>query len=130
MLERTKKHHTEKPLEARFVGNREQIMKLRDFAKEIGLDDTTETVTVAEAFPGYEANPLGMALRGARYREGFTQRQLAELTGIQQRHISELENGKRQMGREWARKLAEALNVSDYRMLLSLVGLLFCSLHH
>lgn len=118
MLERTKKRPIEKPLEARFVGSREQIVKLRDFAKEIGLHEATDTVTVAEAFPGYAENPLGMALRGARYREGITQRQLAERTGIPQRHISGLENGKRQMGREWARKLAEALHVSDCRVFL------------
>ena len=57
-------------------------------------------------------------MRGARYREGVTQRQLAELTGIPQRHISEMESGKRQIGRENAKKLATALHVSDYRVFL------------
>jgi DNA-binding XRE family transcriptional regulator len=118
MLGHTKKHRTEEPLEARFVGSHEKIIKLRDYAKQIGLLEAGDTVTIEEAFPGYAENPLGMALRGARYREGVTQRQLAEITGIRQRHISELENGKRQMGREWARKLAEALHVSDYRVFL------------
>jgi DNA-binding XRE family transcriptional regulator len=118
MLGHRKKHHTEKPLEARFIGSQEKIVKLRDYAMQIGLLEADDAVTVAEAFPGYAENPLGMALRGARYREGVTQRQLAEITGIPQRHISELENGKRQMGREWARKLAEALHVSDYRVFL------------
>lgn len=118
MLEHTKKHRIEKALEARFVGSRDKIVKLRDFAREIGLVEATGTVTIEEAFPGYAENAQGMALRGARYREGMTQRQLAALTGIPQRHISELENGKRQMGRDWARKLAEALRVSDYRVLL------------
>ena len=118
MLEHTKKHRTEKPLEARFIGSHEKIVKLRDYAKQIGLVEAGDTVAVEEAFPGYAENPLGMALRGARYREGVTQRRLAEMTGIPQRHISELESGKRQMGREWARKLAEALHVSDYRVFL------------
>lgn len=118
MLERMKKRRTEKPLEAHFIGSRDKIIKLRDFAKEIGLIEAGETVTIAEAFPGYEENPQGMVLKGARHREGLTQRELAELTGIPQRHLSELENGKRQMGREWAKKIAGALNVSDYRMLL------------
>jgi len=118
MLGHTKKHRIDKPLEARFVGSREKIDQLRDYAKKIGLLETSDAVTIAEAFPGYAENPLGMALRGARYREGLTQRQLAELTGIPQRHISELETGKRRMGREWASKLAAALHVSDYRMFL------------
>ena len=53
-----------------------------------------------------------------RIREGFTQKQLSELTGIPQRHISEMENGKRGIGKERARKLADALRVEDYRFLL------------
>lgn len=40
------------------------------------------------------------------------------LTGIPQRHISEMENGKRGIGKERARKIAEALHVSDYRFFL------------
>lgn len=39
------------------------------------------------------------------------------MTGIPQRHISEMENGKRPVGKTNAKKLAEALNV-DYRLFL------------
>jgi transcriptional regulator with XRE-family HTH domain len=56
-------------------------------------------------------------LQGARYREGFTQVQLSALTGIPRRHISEMEHGKRPIGRETAKKLAKALKV-DYRVFL------------
>jgi hypothetical protein len=48
----------------------------------------------------------------------LTQRRLAEMSGIPQRHISEMENGKRQIGRERAKKLADALHVADYRVFL------------
>jgi transcriptional regulator with XRE-family HTH domain len=48
----------------------------------------------------------------------LTQRQLAEMTGVPQRHISEMETGKRQIGKERARRLAEVLRVSDYRVIL------------
>ena len=118
MLAHTKKRPTEKPLEVRFIGSQEKIVKLREYARKIGVQDATDTVSVEEAFPGYADNPLGLALRGARYREGLTQRQLAEVTGIPQRHISEMESGKRQIGRERAKKLADALHVSDYRVFL------------
>jgi DNA-binding XRE family transcriptional regulator len=84
----------------------------------IGLQDASDSVSIAEAFPAYGDNPLGLALRGARHREGMTQRALAEVTGIPQRHISEMESGKRQIGRERAKKLAAALHVSDYRVFL------------
>jgi len=118
MLERTKKHLTDKPMEARFFGPHDKIVQLRKVAQSLGLHDSSESVTIAEAFPGYGENPLGMALRGARSREGVTQRELAEMTGMPQRHISEMETGKRQIGKERARKLAQALHIPDYRIFL------------
>ncbi len=57
------------------------------------------------------------ALRAYRTRENLTQRQLAEKVGIPQRHISEMENGKRVIGNEMAQRLADALKI-DYRVLL------------
>lgn len=117
-MEHTKKHLTEKQREARFTGDPDKIVELRQIAKTLGLHDATESFTVEEAFPEYAVNPLGSALRGARHREGLTQRQLAEMTGIHQRHISEMESGKRQIGRERAKRLAKALHVADYRVFL------------
>ncbi|MEQ1705736.1 MAG: helix-turn-helix transcriptional regulator [Rickettsiales bacterium] len=51
-------------------------------------------------------------LRGLRYRENLTQKQLAEKLGIHQHHLSEMENGKRSIGKEMAKKLAEALRTN------------------
>ena len=56
-------------------------------------------------------------LRGTRHREDMTQVQPAAATGIPRRHISEMENGKRPIGRQSARKLAEVLNVDPRRFL-------------
>lgn len=49
-------------------------------------------------------------LRGMRYREDITQAELSRRTGIPQRHISEMENSRRPIGKQNARKLAEALD--------------------
>ncbi|WP_353120192.1 helix-turn-helix transcriptional regulator [Nitratidesulfovibrio sp.] len=49
-------------------------------------------------------------LRGLRYREGMTQAVLSRRTGIPQRHISEMENHRRPIATQNARKLAEALS--------------------
>lgn len=49
-------------------------------------------------------------LRGLRYREAITQAELSRRTGISQRHISEMENNRRPIGKQNARKLVEALN--------------------
>jgi len=56
-------------------------------------------------------------LRAARSKEGLIQVQLAHLTGIPQRHISVMEHGKRQIGKERAKKLVEILKV-DYHVFL------------
>lgn len=59
----------------------------------------------------------GLVLRGMRYREGLSQKHLAEASGITQNEISNIENGKRTVGKKVAEKLARVLNF-DYRMLL------------
>ena len=70
--------------------------------------------TLDEVFP--EGSP-GSVLRGARFKEDMTQVQLAQITGIPRRHISEMENNRRSIGKERARRLGEALKV-DYRIFL------------
>lgn len=125
MLGHTKKRHTEE-VEARFIGTPENIRKLRQAARAFNVVDATQgkcppedekNWTMDEAFPEMAWNAGGVSIRGGRAKEGLTQRQLAELTGIPQRHISEMENGKRPIGKETARKLAKALKV-DYRVFL------------
>jgi ribosome-binding protein aMBF1 (putative translation factor) len=59
----------------------------------------------------------GLALRGARYREGLTQKKLAKLCGISQENLSRMENGKRVIGEKVARKLAKVLHI-DHHLLL------------
>lgn len=70
--------------------------------------------TLEETFP--DGTP-GTMLKGARFKEDMTQAQLAEASGIPRRHISEMENGRRSIGKERAKRLAEALKV-DYRVFL------------
>lgn len=60
----------------------------------------------------------GSYIAGFRHREGITQVALSEKTGIPRRHISEMENGKRPIGKINAKKLAKILHV-DMRLLLS-----------
>jgi ribosome-binding protein aMBF1 (putative translation factor) len=59
----------------------------------------------------------GLVLRGMRYREGFSQKKLAKESGVSQNEISNIENGKRTVGKKIAEKLSNALNF-DYRLLL------------
>jgi helix-turn-helix protein len=77
-----------------------------------------EAVPWREVFPPIpDAERPGRMLRAARMKEALSQIHLAQLTGIPQRHISEMEHGKRSIGKDRAKKLAEALKV-DYHVFL------------
>ena len=115
MLAHTKKHPTES---IRFYGSPQDINRLRKYARTTDVvEATTDTIPVEEVAPDLLSNPHGIYLKGIRYREDLTQQQLAEKTGIPRRHISEMEAGKRAIGKATAHKLAGALNV-DYRLFL------------
>ena len=117
MLEPTKKHPTE--IELRFKGPENKRHDAIAALQQMGFVAVEDAGTASwkTAFPGLIANEPGTYLAGARHREGLTQRQLAEKSGIPQRHISEMENGKRSIGKENARRLGTALN-ADYRAFL------------
>lgn len=59
----------------------------------------------------------GLMLRGSRHKAEMTQKDLAEALGISQHHISEMENGKRPIGKLMAKRLAEIFNC-NYRKFL------------
>ena len=60
----------------------------------------------------------GKALRIYRENAGLTQTALGErMGGVPRQHISNMENGKRPIGKENAKRLAAALHV-DYRVFL------------
>jgi DNA-binding XRE family transcriptional regulator len=120
----TKKRPTEKQVEVRFRGTHANVVRLRRMAQSLKVKEVAELELEEKEFydpeevsPELTWNSGGVSLRGARGKEGLTQKQLAELIGIAQHHISEMENGKRPIGKETARKLGKALNI-DYRVFL------------
>lgn len=74
-------------------------------------------VTEEDGSTSYPSSTPGTIVRGLRCRDGLTQAGLSKLTDIPTRHISEMENGKRPIGKQNARKLAAAFN-TDPRMFL------------
>lgn len=56
-------------------------------------------------------------LKGLRGRECLTQKEFAEAIGIKQSHVSEMENGKREIGKAMAKRISELFNI-DYRLFL------------
>jgi DNA-binding XRE family transcriptional regulator len=61
-----------------------------------------ESIPWEEVYPDFNGS---VALRGARKREALTQKELAELVGASQTHISERERGKRPIGKDMAKVL-------------------------
>ena len=87
-------------------------------ARSLDLEDISDSVPWRELFSEYEEGTYpAIVLKGSRTKENITQKELAQMTGIPQGHISEMENGKRPIGKEIAQKLGKALNV-DYRVFL------------
>lgn len=60
---------------------------------------------------------VGMVLRGARFRESMSQKELAKRSGVSQDNISRIENGKRGVGEKVAKRLAKPLKI-NYLLLL------------
>ena len=87
-----------------------QIQKA--IATILGAED--ESLPLAEVFP--DLHP-GSAIRGLRLREALTQEQLAGRLGIKRNNLSEIENGKRPIGKNMAKRLAEVLH-TNYKVFL------------
>ncbi len=117
MLERTKKRPTEE-IELRFRGPAALREEAARSLKALGFVDLSETVPWREAFPEFTAEEgPGIVLRAVRRREGLTQKELAERSGIAQAHISEMERGKIAIGVTRAKRLSKVLNVG-YKIFL------------
>jgi DNA-binding XRE family transcriptional regulator len=78
------------------------------------IAEDPESIPWEEVYSDFNGS---VALRGARKRENLTQKELARLVGVGQTHISEMEHGKRPIGKDMARRLAEVLKV-NYRLFL------------
>jgi plasmid maintenance system antidote protein VapI len=90
-------------------------MNQRHSAMTVGQDVTDAcNKMIEEVFPDLHQ---GSAIRGLRLREGLTQEQLAHLLGVKRPNLSEMENGKRPIGKNMAKRLAQVLK-TDYKVFL------------
>ena len=78
------------------------------------IAEEPESMPWEEVYPDFNGS---VALRGARKREALTQKELARLVGVNQTHISEMEHGKRPIGKDMAKRLAKILKIK-YRVFL------------
>ena len=117
----TKKRPTEEVLvRARITLPRKQWPATRRAlrAMKIEVEEEDELIPWRQAFPDLKDEGMpGLYLKAARHNAGLTQVALSQRTDIPQRHLSEMENGHRPVGKKRARALAKALKI-NYRLLL------------
>lgn len=116
MLEHTNAHHTNN-IPLTFSVPPARMQEVLQAMQRLGIETERSSVPWREALNVKNEDVPSMYLRGARYRAELTQKTLSEKTGIPCRHISEMENGKRPIGKMNAKKLAEVLD-ADYRSFL------------
>jgi DNA-binding XRE family transcriptional regulator len=92
----------------------EKILILAGMSVHVQEEVDDRLHDIEEVFPGFH---IGTALRGLRSREHLTQKQLSQMIGAKPSHISEMENGKRPIGKEMAKRLAKALR-TNYKVFL------------
>lgn len=91
--------------------------KVENLIKSSG--ETSAAVPAHQVFPALIDDVMRPAtsMRGSRHKTGMTQVELAKHLGIRQAHLSEMENGKRPIGKNMAKKLARTFDC-DYRVFL------------
>lgn len=92
------------------------VKHLEAFLLKYTDDDSVDWTDVAKDSVA-KHKQAGMVLRGARYRENMSQKELAKRSGVSQENISRIENGKRSVGEKVAKKLARPLKI-NYLLLL------------
>ena len=97
----TRAHPTRGAYKTHSIAIEEKSVSWREAFKE-GIEKFTEA---------------GLVLAGCRLKADMTQKELAEKLGIKPHHISEMEHGKRFIGKAMAHRLAKILNM-DYRLFL------------
>lgn len=94
-----------------FVSSK-NLIKLKAFLAKYGeTEDACLWQNLAyERVAKYKKSEL--ILRGARHREGISQKELANRSGVAQENISKMEKGLRKVGPRVAKKLAQALKIN------------------
>ena len=82
-------------------------------------DHDNDTVPVDKVFKGIDKKygKVGATVRGLRIRDELTQKKLAAKLSIHQVHISQIEHGKRAVGKKLAQKFADVFH-TDYQLFL------------
>lgn len=92
---------------------------LAKYRVDIETHDRSDNISAEEAFADLDAKytKAGCLLQGIRYREGMTQKEIAKVLKVTQSDISQMENGKRKIGRTLAKRIQKHFG-THYRSFL------------
>ena len=98
---------------------RERAKGLLTLIQDFEVKDDGEIIPADEVFKDLhnKYGKGGSILRGLRAREGLTQVELAEQLGVPQTDISQIETGKRTIGRKMSERIGKVFHI-DYRVFL------------
>ena len=106
-----------------FVGPRRKLKLIRNLLNELNFQKVVSEEEKSIPWRMVAAREIekygepALSLRGARKKEGLTQKELAKKLGIAQYNLSKMENGSRPISKKMARQLAKILNI-DYHVFL------------
>lgn len=114
----TKKHHIDRIAKISWHGSHyavpveimEHYKVKSDNEDYLSIDDLFGDLIQHSCEPGF-------LLKGLRYREGLTQIEFAKQLNISQTNLSAMENGRRTIGKELAKRIANIFGL-DYRVFL------------
>lgn len=112
----TKKHHTDVAKISWHGGLYAVPIEIMERYK-ITSDDQYTSIDNLFSDLTQESGEPGVLLKGLRYREGLNQMQFARKLNISQTNLSAMENGKRTIGKELAKRIADIFGL-DYRIFL------------
>lgn len=101
MLGHTRKHRTDATVRSDFEAERDMPLSVNEALSEL-----------CGNLPRW-----AIVLRGLRHREGLTQASMGKLLGIPQGNISQMEHGRRPIGKQLANRLADLFK-TDYHLFL------------
>ena len=113
----TKKHHTDDVAKVSWHGGLYAVpieimerYKVTSDNQYTSIDDLFSVLTQKSGEPG-------VLLRGLRYREGLSQIEFAKKLNVSQTNLSAMENGRRAIGKELAKRIGDIFGL-DYRVFL------------
>ncbi len=113
-----KKHHTDRIVEISWHGGRYAVpIEIMEHYKI--ESDNNEYISIDDLFGNLtqKSGEPGVLLKGLRYREGLSQIEFAKQLNISQTNLSAMENGRRTIGKELAKRIADIFEL-DYRIFL------------